>query len=165
MNYKRIILWSLAGLMVVLVVGSYFWSLRIGVDQVSGFKEKIIDGPHILLPVKEYDFGDIKQSGPMAKRSFEVINNGTEDVNIEKVVTSCSCTTAKVSKNILRVGESAILTVTFDPNYHFESYDQIMRTVTIFSDAKNDPKPEVKIYMKVEYDLGVDKTKYGIDED
>lgn len=165
MTYKRIILWGIAGLMVVLAVGSYFWSLRIGVQQVAGFKEQISDGPYIFLPIKEYDFGQIKQSGPIVKRSFEVINNGTEEVSIEKVVTSCSCTTAKISKSILREGESAILTVAFDPNYHFESYDVISRTVTIFSNAKNDPRPEVKIYMKVDYDLGIERTKYGIDED
>lgn len=165
MTYKRIILWGIAGLMVVLAALSYFWSLRIGTDQIGGVKEKFKNGPHLILPIKEYDFGNIKQSGSIVKRSFEVINDGTEDVTIDKVVTSCSCTTAKINKNILRVGESAIVSVAFDPNYHFESYDQIMRTVTIFSNAKNDSRPEIKIYALVEYDLGIDKTKYGIDED
>lgn len=165
MNYKKLILWSIAGVMVILAVGSYFWSLRIGVGQLAGYEEKLANGPHIFLPIKEYDFGNIKQSGPIAKRSFEVINNGTEDVVIDKVVTSCSCTTAKISKSILRVGDSAILSVAFDPNYHFESYEQISRSVTIFSNAKNDPRPEVKVYATVEYDLGIDKTKYGVDED
>ena len=128
-------------------------------------REKLQNGPHLFLSVKEYDFGAIKQSGPIVRRSFEVINDGTEDVKIDKVVTSCSCTDVKINKELIKVGEAAILTVSFDPNYHFESYDQIMRTITIFSDALNSDRPEIKIYMIVDYDLGVDKTKYGKDED
>lgn len=165
MNYKRIIFWGVAGVAVLIGIGTYFKSFDSGIENALTVKEKLQNGPHLILPITEFDFGAIKQSGPIVKRSFEVINNGTEDVEIDKVVTSCSCTTAKINRNILRAGESAIVSVAFDPNYHFESYDQIMRTITIFSDANNDPRPEFKIYALVEYDLGVDKTKYGIDED
>lgn len=161
MNYGKLILYSLAGLAVLIGLGAYFKSFDIGIEKILSSKEKLQNGSHLILPVKEYDFGKIKQSDPVVKRSFEVINDGTDDVEIDKVVTSCSCTTAKINKNILRVGESAIVTVSFDPNYHFESYDQIMRTITIFSNALNSERPEIKIYLTVDYDLGVDKTKFG----
>lgn len=125
----------------------------------------IITGPHLILPIAEFDFGTIKQSGSIVNKNFEIKNDGVEDVIIEKVLASCSCTTGKIDKQTIRSGESAILTVSFDPNYHFESYDQIMRTVTIYSNAANEPRPEIKIYTKIDYDLGTDKTKYGKDND
>lgn len=164
-NHKKLILYSLAGIVVLIGIGAYFKSFDFGIEKILYSRERLQNGPHLFLPVKEYDFGKVKQSGLMVKRSFEVINDGTDDVSIEKVVTSCSCTSAKINKDLLRVGESAIVTVSFDPNYHFESYDQIMRTITIFSSALNGDRPEIKIYLIVDYDLGVDKTKFGKEED
>lgn len=158
MNYKKtILLISLAVITVGII--AYFAPIR---------EEKnipAVTGPHPVLSVTEFDFGEIKQSGPVVSKNFEVKNDGTEDVIIEKVLASCSCTTGKIDKQTIHPGETATLTVSFDPNYHFESYDQIMRTVTIYSNTTNDPRPEVKIYVKVDYDLGVDKTKYGKDND
>lgn len=158
MNYKKtILLISLAVATVGII--AYFTPIR---------EEKnipAVTGPHLVLSVTEFDFGEIKQSGPVVSKNFEVKNDGTEDVIIEKVLASCSCTNGKIDKEVIRPGETATLTVSFDPNYHFESYDQIMRTVTIYSNTTNDPRPEVKIYVKVDYDLGVDKTKYGKDND
>lgn len=158
MNYKKIILLILLAAISALLI-AYFAPVK---------EEKnvpIIMGPHLVLPITEFDFGDIKQSGPIVSKNFEVVNDGTENVIIEKVLASCSCTTGKIDKQTIRSGETATLTVSFDPNYHFESYDQIMRTVTIYSSTTNDPRPEVKIYVKVDYDLGLDKTKYGKDSD
>lgn len=165
MNYKKIILWTLAGAAIILAFGTFFKGIDVGIGEALTAREKLQNGPHLSLPVEEYDFGTVKQSGPIVKRSFEVINDGTDDVMIGKVVTSCSCTSAKINKNLIRVGESAIITVSFDPNYHFESHDQIMRTITIFSNALNDEKPEIKIYLTVDYDFGIEKTKFGKDED
>lgn len=163
---SKIALTIIAGIAIASSFVVYFVGLGVGVEQAiigAGIlKEK---GPFLMLPQVEYDFGEIKQSGPIVSTDFKVQNSGTEEVIIEKILTSCNCTSAKIDKNTLKSGETAVLTVSFDPNYHFESYEQIMRTVAIYSNALNEPRPEIKIYAKVEYDLGVDKTKYGIDED
>lgn len=161
MNYIKTILLILAIIIAALLI-AYFVPVK-KQEEIKSIPS--ITGPHLVLPINEFDFGDIKQSGPVVSKNFEVKNDGTEDVIIEKVLASCSCTTGKIDKQTIHPGETATLTVSFDPNYHFESYDQIMRTVTIFSNATNDPRPEVKIYAKVDYDLGVNKTKYGKEED
>lgn len=83
-------------------------------EDLSGFK-----GPHLSLVQTEYDFGTIKQSGPVVNKTFEVKNDGSEDVVIEKVLASCSCTSGKLGKQTIQPGETATLTVSFDPNYHF----------------------------------------------
>lgn len=166
MNYKKFILWGIVIVAVIIFVG-YFSGFGDGIKNFLVLRKKLgkQPGPHLFIPIQEYNFGKIKQSGSIVSYKFEVENDGTEDVNIEKVLTSCNCTSAKINKDIIKTGERAILSVEFDPNYHFESYDEIMRTVTIFSNATNDPRPEIKIFMTVDYDLGVDKTKYGADED
>lgn len=163
---SKIALTIIAGIAIAASFIVYFVSLGVGVERAtigSGLlKEK---GPFLMLPQAEYDFGEIKQSGPIASANFKVQNSGTEEVIIEKILTSCNCTSAKIDKNTIKSGETAVLTVSFDPNYHFESYEQIMRTVAIYSNALNEPRPEIKIYVKVDYDLGVDKTKYGTNKD
>lgn len=166
MSNSKIALMIITGIAIVAAFGVYFVSLGVGVERVitgTGiFRER---GPFLVLPVTEFDFGEIKQSGPIVSADFKVKNSGTEEVAIEKVLTSCSCTSAKIDKKTLKSGETAVLTVSFDPNFHFESYEQIMRTIAIYSNALNEPRPEIKIYVKVDYDLGVDKTKYGKESD
>lgn len=127
-------------------------------------------GSHLVISPKEYDFGKIRQSGGVVSTSFQVFNNGAEDVIIEGVATSCSCTAAEIDpegnlalnelgKKTIKPGEIAELKVMFDPNYHYESDGRFFRTATIKSNAQGED-PEVKIWVEVEYDLGKDKLKF-----
>ena len=62
-----------------------------------------VHGPHLTLTPEEYDFGKIRQSGGTVSKTFDVFNNGSEDVAINEVLTSCSCTTAEIDKKLLLV--------------------------------------------------------------
>ena len=120
---------------------------------------ELVHGPHLTLDPEEYNFGKIRQSGGVVSKTFNVFNNGSEDVVIDEVLTSCSCTTAKIDKKLLRPGERGALTVIFDPNYHFEDDGRFFRTVTIKSNIHG-KAPEVKIFVEVDYDLGKNKLKF-----
>lgn len=118
-----------------------------------------VHGPHLTLDPEEYDFGKIRQSGGTVSKTFNVFNNGSEDVTINEVLTSCSCTTAEIDKKLLRPGEQGTLTVVFDPNYHYEDDGRFFRTATIKSNVHG-KAPEVKIFVEVDYDLGKDALKF-----
>ncbi|MBI5817247.1 MAG: DUF1573 domain-containing protein [Candidatus Yonathbacteria bacterium] len=118
-----------------------------------------VHGPHLTLAPEEYDFGKIRQSSGTVSKAFTVFNNGSEDVTIDEVLTSCSCTTAEIDKKLLRPGEQGTLTVVFDPNYHYEDDGRFFRTVTIKSNIHG-KAPEVKIFVEVDYDLGKDALKF-----
>lgn len=61
------------------------------------------------------DLGSIK-FGKIQQFSYSLTNEGTEEVNIRKVVVSCSsCTVATASKNKVKVGETIQINVTFTP--------------------------------------------------
>lgn len=120
---------------------------------------ELVHGPHLALDPEEYDFGKIRQSSGVASKTFNVFNNGSEDVAISEVLTSCSCTTAEIDKKLLRPGERGTLMVVFDPNYHYEDDGRFFRTVTIKSNIHG-KAPEVKIFVEVDYDLGKDKLKF-----
>jgi len=140
------------------------------IEKSSKNSQAPIRSSRLIISPKEYDFGKIKQSGGVVSTSFRVFNNGAEDVIIEGVATSCSCTTAEIDpegklalnesgKKTIKPSETAELKVMFDPNYHYESDGRFFRTTTIKSNAQGED-PEVKIWVEVEYDLGKDKLKF-----
>ncbi len=98
--------------------------------------------PSIRLEQEQFDLGTV-QNGEV--RSFEVAlsNQGSSDLVIEAVSTSCGCTTARVIPTTLRPGESGSLQVTFDSGAHGpEELGAVVRQVFI---ASNDPdQPEVE---------------------
>lgn len=116
-----------------------------------------VSGPSLFIPQKEYDFGTVKQSAGTVSYNFEVLNNGTENISIESLPTSCACTSAKAAKKIIKPEEKTTITVFFDPNLHLEPEGRFFKTIEIVSNVK--PNPELKIYAQVDYDFGLDKLK------
>lgn len=116
-------------------------------------------GPRLAVTPYEFDFGIIRQSGGTVSTTFEILNDGGEDVVITDVIASCSCTNAEMDKRTLAPGERGILTVRFDPNYHYESEEKFFRTVIVKSNIQSEA-PEVKIWVRVDYDLGKGALKF-----
>lgn len=134
-------------------------SFRIGAPLVER-----VHGPHLLLSPREYDLGVVKQSGGLVSRTFDVFNNGSENVEISDVLTSCSCTSATINPKLIEPGAHGTLIVAFDPNYHFEDDGRFFRTATIKSNIHGEA-PEARIFAEVDYDLGKDKLKFPPDKD
>ncbi len=137
--------------------------LLVGLAAIATITLKV-EGPHLSLSPLEYDFGTLRQSGTVATTTFDVYNDGNQEVDITDVLASCSCTTGSIDRKVLQPGDHATLTVSFDPNYHYEGEGQFFRTVTVRSNAPSQA-PEVKIYVVVDYDLGKDKLKFPSDAD
>lgn len=104
MKSKFWIVSSIILLVLALAVIGYF-------KAVSGtLKEK---NPKIEISPASFDFGQI-DFGVIAKKTFEIKNSGTDVLKINRVSTSCSCTTAKVSDENLEPGQTAELLVSYD---------------------------------------------------
>lgn len=129
------------------------------------------NAPKIQLTPITYDFGEIFASQGIVDTSFKVNNVGVSTLVISGLETSCGCTKARLKvkdqdSNIvespefgmhgnptdwsanLEPGEEAELVVTFDPNFHKNTFGPVTRTVSIFS---NDPWQSTKatIYANV----------------
>lgn len=72
-----------------------------------------VRGPHLQLPNKPVELG-IMQPDEQVTRAFEVRNSGTEPLKIAKVSANCGCTEPVIDRYLLRAGETAKVTVTFD---------------------------------------------------
>ena len=111
-----------------------------------GCAGSIMAPARIELGAAEFDFGTIPNTGPVS-HVFQVRNAGQERLEISGVSTSCGCTTAAVDNARLRPGETANLTVTYDPQAHGGATGDFLRVVYVRS---NDPDvPEASLTVRV----------------
>jgi len=106
------------------------------------------NAPRITLDRTFHDFGVIPQYGGTVQEIFTVTNTGVETLTIRDITTSCSCTSATISKTLIESEGSAQLTVVFDPDFHEEPLKAFKRTVFILT---NDPAiPEAEVVIRVD---------------
>ena len=121
----------------------------------------------ILKAVEDrFDFGTIAMNGGNVSHQFEIKNEGEEPVKIEKVYTSCMCTTAYITDkagqkygqfgmpghNVLskthieiKAGETATVEAIFDPTAHGPSGIGLNeRAVYLETNSKTSPKVELR---------------------
>jgi len=119
----------------------------------AGADVPIGDNPRLAIPELEasnyvYDFGDI---GPQQKveKTFIIKNIGTKDLNIQDVSSSCGCTAALISENVIPPGGQAELLVTYDPRVNKDQGTFVTRKVRIRSDDPAAPLAEFSITANV----------------
>ncbi|MBI9092841.1 MAG: DUF1573 domain-containing protein [Desulfobacterium sp.] len=93
--------------------------------------------PVITIEEKAFHVGTIVE-GDKITHDFQVINKGKQPLNLPKVTTDCSCTTATSDRTILP-GESGIITVIFDTE---GGSGETFKKVTLYS---NDPANPVTV--------------------
>ncbi len=96
-----------------------------------------------------HDFGVITQYGGVVETTFTISNTGDTTLSLGDITTSCSCTSAEVSSKTVSAGESAALTVYFDPDFHEEPLGVFKRTVFIPTDDPSVPELEVAVLVDI----------------
>lgn len=132
-------------------------------NKAVAIKEELIktapqDRPIISLNNETFDFGDVSQKKGEVFHYFEIKNEGKTDLIINKLDSSCGCTSASIVfdgkegprfamaghgiespkdwKISIPPGKSAQLKVYYDPNVHIDFRGEATREIYIFS---NDP--------------------------
>ena len=88
----------------------------------------------VRLTVESIAFGSFPQLEKQ-ERKFTLTNTGQHVLVIYDVITSCGCTRVNYSKEGIRPGEKAVLTVI----YEAEKAEHFSKTVTIYCNADNSP--------------------------
>ena len=104
--------------------------------------------PYLELPTTSHNFGRIYSSWDVT-HVFAVQNTGAADLRIGNLVTSCGCTVAELSSNVIPPGERADLKVTFDADFHATS-GQVTRLVWFATNDPNQPWAEVRLTADVQ---------------
>jgi len=157
-------------------VKKYGLSSFIDKKQAKEFEKKLIanaplDRPIITTRPESIDLGKVSQAKGVTTTLFKIANTGKTALVINKLETSCGCTTAsiiyqnqegprfsmpghgineKIDKNwrvTIPAGKTAQLKVYYDPNVHKKLRGAVIREIHIFS---NDP---VNFEKKVQIEL------------
>lgn len=126
------------------------------------------DRPKIEVTPAKYNFGDVSVAAGVASTLMNVRNKGTKDLIIDKITTSCGCTSASIIVNgvegpkfsmpghgkqptgwsaTIAPGGDAQLKVYYDPRVHKDMRGRGTRTVDISS---NDPV-EITKQVRIEF--------------
>jgi hypothetical protein len=81
-------------------------------------------GPRLtILNGEKFDFGEMDREAKM-KHTFEIQNDGDQPLSITENGTSCKCTTAGLSQDLLAPGEKAEITLEWDAKNAVEPFEQ-----------------------------------------
>lgn len=92
--------------------------------------------PDVSVTPANHDLGSVGGKD-VINLKYAVVNQGNQDLVIDRMVTSCGCTTAELSNNIIPPGTRADLEVRFDVGFHkTEPGERVVRIVWL---KTNDP--------------------------
>ena len=109
--------------------------------------QEVVNGPAISIDKKVHDYGTITQ-GANGACEFIVTNTGTEPLLITRCKGSCGCTVPKCDKDPIMPGATSSISVKYDT----KRIGPINKSVTITSNATNEPTKVIRIKGKVEAD-------------
>ncbi len=99
--------------------------------------------PDVLVRPASRDLGVVDRT-EVVNLDYVVLNVGDQDLVIDNVVTSCGCTTAILSHNIIPPGQRADLAVRFDAGFHeVTKGERVVRVVRVVWLMSNDPDTPV----------------------
>lgn len=107
--------------------------------------QEVADGPVITIDKEVHDYGTISQ-GADGTCVFTVTNTGTSALTITRCKGSCGCTVPKCDKAPINPGQTSEISVKYDT----KRIGPINKSVTITSNATNEPTKVVRIKGKVE---------------
>lgn len=107
--------------------------------------------PIVEVKENEFDFGVIEKKDGIVSTDFMIKNDGEGVLKIKTsdITTSCGCTTAKVDREEIPTGGSAILTVFFDPNFHEEPQGRFFRSIFVPTNDPDNSEMEFKIFVEI----------------
>lgn len=103
------------------------------------------NGPQISFNEIEHNYGTIQKGGD-GNCEFVFTNNGNEPLILSNVRASCGCTVPTWTKEPIMPGKTGTIKVRYNTN----NVGGFTKTITVTSNAVNDPRLVLKIKGKVE---------------
>jgi hypothetical protein len=129
-------------------IGSVLFALVFGSSCLipgAGFKPTSPD-PVLWIDSIQHDFGTVSGQETV-EHVFTVRNTGAQELNIQRVQTSCGCTAAVLGNQILKPNEATPLKITFDPRGR---KGRQARMVWIYSNDPKSPRKQVIVIAAIE---------------
>lgn len=142
----------------ILVLGGLVWIARPGVKNTS-VAQTSSNGMLSIEEASNYDFGTISMAAGNVSHQFKIRNTSSESVDIEKIYTSCMCTTATLIaggkqfgpfgmpghgptpriNQTVNPGDEVMVEVVFDPAAHGPAGVGMIQRVVVVENNAGDP--------------------------
>lgn len=134
----------LAIIAIFAIVGGVLAGLIAGMTQANAAEISAIQ----IAPTS-YGFGDIYQEDGIVSTTFSVTNVSDSEIEINRLSTSCGCTTAEMDLSDLGPGESREMVVKYDPAVHSDQFGLIERVVYLQTSDSVMPEIEINLMANV----------------
>lgn len=101
--------------------------------------------PDVSVDPTHIDFQEIVQTNGPVSAEVIVTNTGRAPLAINRLSTSCGCTTAKMDQTDLAAGESREMIIVFDPMAHPDESGPILRAVYLQTSDPDEPEIQIDI--------------------
>jgi len=108
--------------------------------------------PRIVFTEPVYDFGKVEQ-GEQVTHMFRFTNQGGQELRIESVKTSCGCTAAVISEDVIPPGKEGTISATFDTT-HFSG--EKAKGITVYSNDPLQPVAALTLQGEITIEVGVE---------
>ncbi len=116
--------------------------LILGTVAIAPVRAQLNTGPMIRLQERRWDLGQIPQGGRFT-HIFKLVNQGTADLAIKKLETSCGCTAALASDSLLAPNEASEIEITFSSK-DFEG--EQTKFVAVFTNDPAEPRVDLVLH-------------------
>lgn len=99
----------------------------------------------VTVSAHTVDFGAIPAEGGPVSREITVTNSGEDPLKLNRLSTSCGCTTAEMDMTEMAPGETRTITITFDPQVHPDLRGSIVRVVYLQTSDPDSPEIEIDV--------------------
>jgi hypothetical protein len=108
------------------------------------------DGPQPNVSVAEaaYDFGRIGAKD-VVSHTFYLRNTGDAPLTISRAYTTCGCTTAEISADVIPPGKAVTAELRFDAGFHDSAGQTVRRGLIIESNDPDQPQAEIWVQAEV----------------
>jgi hypothetical protein len=107
--------------------------------------------PNVTVPEASYDFGRIGAKD-IVTRTFLLRNDGDAPLTISRAYTTCGCTTATISADVVPPGKAVTAELRFDAGFHDTAGQTVRRGLIIESNDPDQPRAEIWVQAEVTND-------------
>ncbi|MDP4007581.1 MAG: DUF1573 domain-containing protein [Candidatus Peregrinibacteria bacterium] len=125
------------------IILSLFVFVGCSAENTTKTTDIISESGNIEIMPSIFDFGEIDRTQGEVSTTVIVENVGEEILNMNRLSTSCGCTTAEMDMSDLAPGESREMVVTFDPMTHPDLTGPVIRI--IYLQTSDSVRPEIEI--------------------
>lgn len=104
--------------------------------------------PNVVVDEAFHDFGRIGAKD-VVTRTFVVRNTGDAPLTISRAYTTCGCTTAEISADVIPPGKAVTVEMRFDAGFHDSAGQTVRRGVILENNDPDQPQTELWVQANV----------------